>query len=747
MHTQVDSTDSLGITGLVVVAKKLNNVCPAVMDTMWIIKTGQNVASISDVSLCATTDLPYTYQGTPLADFETAKFTDLENVVGGGVNQTYNSTSITITNTLLEGGYDVQYDIFNSVSGVNTSDVATITIYQNPSKANAGQDIITCVDKVNLSAVTPTKGNGIWNCNGASLSSNSSNTALLSDLSENQSVACVWTVSNGVCPATKDTVLVTRNPQVTEPNIYFANNLVNEDTIVICIGDGGNLRGETPNASRKEIGVWQTVSGTSVQNVTGNNPLIGNVTASTEGTTRVSWSISSPVQGCSVKTHLFTVISKSPSEARILPIPDTCALADTVMIYTDPIKSDEVGTWSGDKIPKSMSANRWFISGHDVKVGTTEFTWTVTNFVCLPDSDTEELKVLNALKPSIDLNGADTICENGDVQTVALVTNQGANPKFVWQYENDVRDTTTVPNFDFQNLPASGTLKVTMLVNDVCVYPKNASDSFDIKVIRKPRPYIQTPNVLACEDSVINLVAGDSAIGDNIPTVYKWYRNSIFVTDSVFSLEGIEQSGVYQFEAKNTYCEAVTSNKVTADIRKMPLVDAAHNGIDPIAMSIDGSTELSGFYNAENAYWTSKTLRKYIADSTNMLSRLDAPSEEGIHTVELYAFNGPCVAKDTVTVIVNEFCECECDVKAPNVFTIDGDGVNETFKIKDIENCPEALVVIFNRWGVPVYRSREYHLHEWDGGNYPEGVYFYVVQLSKDQKRGEGHSGVIHLLR
>jgi len=35
--------------------------------------------------------------------------------------------------------------------------------------------------------------------------------------------------------------------------------------------------------------------------------------------------------------------------------------------------------------------------------------------------------------------------------------------------------------------------------------------------------------------------------------------------------------------------------------------------------------------------------------------------------------------------------------------------------------------VIFNRWGRIVYKSSDYQ-NDWDGGDLPDGVYFYVLK-------------------
>ena len=76
-------------------------------------------------------------------------------------------------------------------------------------------------------------------------------------------------------------------------------------------------------------------------------------------------------------------------------------------------------------------------------------------------------------------------------------------------------------------------------------------------------------------------------------------------------------------------------------------------------------------------------------------------------------------------------------LRIPNIFTPNGDGVNDYFEIgygdegKPINNLNEYFLshklVVFNRWGRTVYESNDYR-NDWDGGKLPDGTYFYVLE-------------------
>lgn len=61
----------------------------------------------------------------------------------------------------------------------------------------------------------------------------------------------------------------------------------------------------------------------------------------------------------------------------------------------------------------------------------------------------------------------------------------------------------------------------------------------------------------------------------------------------------------------------------------------------------------------------------------------------------------------------------------PNVFSPNGDNVNEYFEINS--NVPVNLT-IFNRWGKEIYKKDDYN-NKWDAEGFPSGIYYYEVKL------------------
>uniref|UniRef100_UPI0026143584 T9SS type B sorting domain-containing protein n=1 Tax=uncultured Maribacter sp. TaxID=431308 RepID=UPI0026143584 len=105
----------------------------------------------------------------------------------------------------------------------------------------------------------------------------------------------------------------------------------------------------------------------------------------------------------------------------------------------------------------------------------------------------------------------------------------------------------------------------------------------------------------------------------------------------------------------------------------------------------------------------------------------------------------------TVTVIDENGCESVAsiymefiDLDIPNVFTPDGDGLNDTWFPKNQEAFPEILTIIFDRYGREVYRMG-INDNPWDGlyrqTELPTGDYWYVIKLrgEEDDREFVGH--------
>ncbi|MBO7572223.1 MAG: gliding motility-associated C-terminal domain-containing protein [Bacteroidales bacterium] len=103
-----------------------------------------------------------------------------------------------------------------------------------------------------------------------------------------------------------------------------------------------------------------------------------------------------------------------------------------------------------------------------------------------------------------------------------------------------------------------------------------------------------------------------------------------------------------------------------------------------------------------------------------------------------------CKSEEMMVTLTDVDVAC---LRIPNVFTPNGDGVNDTWLIENIEMFPAAEVHIFNRWGQLLFTSKGY-TEPWDGsyrGHFvPAGTYMYIIDLFNDDEPYKGAVTIIY---
>ncbi|MDE5610341.1 MAG: gliding motility-associated C-terminal domain-containing protein [Bacteroidales bacterium] len=124
--------------------------------------------------------------------------------------------------------------------------------------------------------------------------------------------------------------------------------------------------------------------------------------------------------------------------------------------------------------------------------------------------------------------------------------------------------------------------------------------------------------------------------------------------------------------------------------------------------------------------------------------------EEGTYNVLLLDTMG-CRNRKEINVTIDE---CKPSLDIPNVFTPNGDGVNDVLKFKQLEKCTDILIEIVDRWGQPVLKQKVPSADgfEWNGrvnntgARLPDGPYFYMVSYKNLYGKRKAQSGSITIL-
>ncbi len=134
------------------------------------------------------------------------------------------------------------------------------------------------------------------------------------------------------------------------------------------------------------------------------------------------------------------------------------------------------------------------------------------------------------------------------------------------------------------------------------------------------------------------------------------------------------------------------------------------------------SIELKGDLGAGYRYsWAPPT---GLSDPT-AAKTFAAPEVTTTYTLRAEGPNG-CIALDTIQMRVIT------TIHIPEAFTPNGDGINDTWELRGMENYPEAEVSVYNRWGNAIFFGKGSNQRAFDGKfngeAVPAGVYVYVIK-------------------
>ncbi|WP_439882125.1 PKD domain-containing protein [Pontibacter sp. MBLB2868] len=126
-------------------------------------------------------------------------------------------------------------------------------------------------------------------------------------------------------------------------------------------------------------------------------------------------------------------------------------------------------------------------------------------------------------------------------------------------------------------------------------------------------------------------------------------------------------------------------------------------------------------------------------DNASIAQPTASPEVTTTYVLEATSADG-CVRTDEVTVRVLQ------RLRIPNGISPNGDGINDVWLLKGVEDYPDITIDIYNRWGDKVYTTRGYST-PWNGTRngapLPDGAYYYVIDTNKGRKAFTGSITVL----
>jgi gliding motility-associated-like protein/uncharacterized repeat protein (TIGR01451 family) len=82
----------------------------------------------------------------------------------------------------------------------------------------------------------------------------------------------------------------------------------------------------------------------------------------------------------------------------------------------------------------------------------------------------------------------------------------------------------------------------------------------------------------------------------------------------------------------------------------------------------------------------------------------------------------------------------------PNVFTPNGDGLNDVFEIPGLDYYEANELTIMNRWGGTVYEKKGYK-NDWTANGLNEGTYYYLLKIKTAANKWGVYKGYVTVIR
>ena len=187
----------------------------------------------------------------------------------------------------------------------------------------------------------------------------------------------------------------------------------------------------------------------------------------------------------------------------------------------------------------------------------------------------------------------------------------------------------------------------------------------------------------------------------------------------------------YTFTSNRGCVEQISGNIVVSPI---PTVEAGED----LFILLEGEKQIQATATGSNIKY--KWSPSIGLSNDSIANPIATPKVTTKYTLTVTSKDG-CAVTDEVTVNVI------IDPTIPNVFSPNGDGINDTWVIKYLETFVNATIKIFNRYGQQVFFAQQYNT-PWDGRfngqDMPVGVYYFMIEPNNGRNR---YTGSVTLLR
>ncbi|BAV07158.1 gliding motility-associated C-terminal domain-containing protein [Filimonas lacunae] len=639
----------------------------------------------------------------------------------GRTSTDMNTTSVTYANA---GTYTVKQVV--KVSGMCVSDTASkvITVYGKPTPA-----------------FTASQG-----CLGADGMAQFTNTSTVSD---NQTMTYLWSFGDPASGAANASTITDPKHYYSAYNTYTislqatTSNGCVADTLVrvafslkpaftydaldnVCVNTKGTV-------SVAKAAVTNGVEGSGVYWGPGTDGA-GNFTAAIAGEgTHSIWYVFQAKGGCRDSAAQTITVYPKPTAAFTAGNTSFCANTTTTLADASTITSGTIQSWYWNL---GNGKTVMYANGSAFTAAYAAGNYTVKHVVmsdknCVSDTASQILAVHPL--PVADFTVPGYVClPAGKAQFTNKTTVQGGESMaYVWNFGDGSTTTTTVHPLHTYASAGTYIIRLQATTASGCVHDttKNIAQFYN-----QPQAGFTVSPEAACQDATVKFTNTSVANGGSI-TKWNWLFGDGTTSSTTNPDKKYEKAGDYVARLivnSSEGCASDTASK-NVSIFLRPVVDAGPDFIVEEGASVTLAATVTDATAA--LLWTPAA---GLSNATALRPTLVAMEDITYKLTATNAHN--CTGWDTAHVKILR------TVLVPNIFTPNGDGINDTWVIKNLSDYTNAVMQVFDRYGSRIWQLTGY-AHAWDGTvnqkPVPPATYYYIIDLKNGTKPLSGAVTII----
>ncbi len=230
-------------------------------------------------------------------------------------------------------------------------------------------------------------------------------------------------------------------------------------------------------------------------------------------------------------------------------------------------------------------------------------------------------------------------------------------------------------------------------------------------------------------------------LSGNIGTITGWISStnnglswtSIANTTASQVYNELTQTSWFSAIVQSGTCNIDTTAPAIITVVSAPTVSAGND----LSITLGQSTVLNGSGAGVPLWSPAASLSNPAVFSPSAM-----PNSTTTYTLTVTDSNA-CINTDTLIITVMQGI---FNGKVSNLFTPNGDGINDFWYVEGIQNFPDNEVFVYNIYGKEVFTKKAY-TNDWqgtyNGSELPDGTYYYVIRFENSDKIRKGSLDIL----